>query len=238
LIGLTFVLPFFMVGQLVLAQAITPFPPNSSKTLGTSLPDVRFTDDSGKAFLLSDLRGRPVLLNPVFASCKMTCSPIIQSLKKALPPNLKLGADYQVLTFSFDPEDDKDRMAALRKQHNLPPEWTLAVGNADEVRKLLDAVDFRYLTLEEEGFAHSNFIVAADAQQKIQFYLLGVNHEPAMVARALEMAQGRGQWKENARVVFFFVSLAGLLAAIGLLLRTLARVKSKRPNLSLFKTTL
>ncbi len=206
----------------------TPFPPNQEKTLGKPLPDVHFTDDSGKAFLLSELRGKPLFLNPVFASCKHTCSPIIQNLKKALPEGAKLGVDYNLLTFSFDPQDDVVRMQTLRKQHGLAAEWKLAVGNKDEVRRLLEALDFRYMTLEEDGFAHSNFVVAADQDQKIRFYLLGVSQDPGMVLRALEAAQGRGQWKERFRIILFFVSLAGLLASAWFIMQVRSRVHARR----------
>ena len=44
------------------AEASTPFPPNQSKTLDTQLPGVHFTDDQGKPFLLSDLKGTPLLI--------------------------------------------------------------------------------------------------------------------------------------------------------------------------------
>jgi protein SCO1/2 len=208
--------------------ANTPFPPNQEKTLGTTLPEVHFTDDSGKAFLLSELRGKPLFLNPVFASCKHTCSPIIQNLKKALPPGAKLGVDYNLLTFSFDPQDDVARMKMLRDQHGLAEQWRLAVGDKDEVRRLLEALDFRYMTLAEDGFAHSNFVVAADSQQKIRFYLLGVAQDPSMVLRALEMAQGRGQWKERLRIILFFFSLAGLLASSWFIMHLRARTQAKR----------
>jgi protein SCO1 len=208
--------------------ANTPFPPNQEKTLGTVLPEVHFTDDSGKEFLLSELRGKPLILNPIFASCKHTCSPIIQNLKKALPADAKLGVDYHLLTFSFDPKDDVARMQTLRTQHGLAEPWRLAVGNKDEVRRLLDALDFRYLTLEEDGFAHSNFVVAADSDQKIRFYLLGVTQDPNMFLRALEVAQGRGQWKERLRIILFFVSLAGLLASSWFIMHLRSRAHAKR----------
>gem|GEM_PF-1761548 len=210
------------------AWANTPFPPNQEKTLGNSLPDVHFTDDSGKPFLLSELRGKPLFLNPIFASCKHTCSPIIQNLKKALPDGAKLGVDYNLLTFSFDPKDDVARMRTLREQHGLAAEWKLAVGNKDDVRRLLESLDFRYMTLEEDGFAHSNFVVAADHDQKIRFYLLGVSQEPGMFARALEAAQGKGQWKEQLRIILFFVSLAGLLACSWFIMHVRSRAHAKR----------
>lgn len=210
------------------AWANTPFPPNQEKTLGTTLPDVRFTDDSGKGFLLSELRGKPLFLNPVFASCKHTCSPIIQNLKKALPPDAKLGVDYNLLTFSFDPKDDVARMKKLRDQHGLAEQWKLAVGDKDEVRRLLDALDFRYMTLEEDGFAHSNFVVAADGEQKVRFYLLGVAQDPNMFSRALEIAQGRGQWKERFRIILFFFSLAGLLASSWFIMHLRARAQARQ----------
>lgn len=211
------------------ADVSNPFLPNQDRTLGTQLPEVHFTDDQGKPFLLSDLRGKPLLVSPVFATCKFTCTPITQNLKNALPANWKLGTDYEILTLSFDPDDGVEKMSALRKRANLPPEWKLAIGNPDEVRKMLQTLDFRYLTMEQDGFSHSNFIAAVDKEQRIRYYLLGTNRTPDEVARALEAAAGSSQWKEYARIGFVFFSLSGLIFSSVYFVKLLPKALRRRP---------
>jgi protein SCO1/2 len=202
---------------------VSPFLPNQDKTLGIQLPDVRLLNDDGTPFRLSELKGKPLLISPVFATCKMTCGPMTHNLKSALPVDWKLGSDYNILTLTFDPADDFEVMRALREQHSLPKEWKLAVGDTEEIRKLLEALDFRYMTMDQDGFSHSNFIAAVDKDQRIRYYLLGTDRNPAEITRALEAAQGTSKWKEIARVAFFFFSLAGLIVSAVVVARLLSK---------------
>ena len=106
----------FTLGCSAFGQGI---PPNLSKTLGTTPPDVKFVDTQGRAFKLSDLKGKPVILSPIYAGCPSACIVISRSVKKALS-ELNLSPEtYTVLTFSFDPKEDLADMRGFQQKHQL-----------------------------------------------------------------------------------------------------------------------
>ena len=62
--------------------------------------------------------------------------------------------------------DTPDRLAAFAKERKLDPSrWTLLNGDADAVRDLAVALDFKYQQVEKD-FAHSNLIAVLDQNGK------------------------------------------------------------------------
>jgi len=61
----------FTLGCSAFGQGV---PPDLSKTLGTTPPDVKFVDTQGHAFKLSDLKGKPIILSPIYAGCPSACN--------------------------------------------------------------------------------------------------------------------------------------------------------------------
>jgi protein SCO1/2 len=80
---------------------------------------VKFVDTQGRAFTLSDLKGKPVILSPIYAGCPSACIVISRSVKKALS-ELNLNPEtYTVLTFTFDPKEDLADMRGFQQKHQL-----------------------------------------------------------------------------------------------------------------------
>ncbi|MDQ7037822.1 MAG: SCO family protein, partial [Aquificota bacterium] len=60
----------------------TGIPPNESRTLGKQVPDVVLVDSEGEEFNLYSLKGKPVILSPIYTHCTSACPIITESLKK------------------------------------------------------------------------------------------------------------------------------------------------------------
>ncbi|HET6347912.1 MAG TPA: SCO family protein [Candidatus Krumholzibacteria bacterium] len=170
------------------ARAQVPQPPDEARTRGTHVPDVTLIGEDSTTFALSTLAGRPVIVSPIFTSCRMTCPLITASLRDALAQIGEPGVGYQVLTVSFDPADGPAQLRAYRQEMNLPAGWRLAVATPENLQALLKAIDFNYAPLPEGGFAHANVIAILTPTLEVQGYESGVSFDAATLRNDLEKA--------------------------------------------------
>ena len=141
-----------------------------TQRLGQVVPkDTSFTDEYGKQIVLGDeFRGKPVVLVPVFYSCKTGCAiltdNIIKTLAKATKGDiLKPGRDFDVLMYSIDPVENADlahAKKALIMNSLVPPlptpnevaawrksaesGWHLLTGSKESIAKLSEAIGFKF----------------------------------------------------------------------------------------------
>ncbi len=201
----------FTLGCSAFGQGI---PPNLSRTLGTTPPDVLFVDTQGKAFRLSDLKGKPIILSPIYARCPSACIVISRSVKKALE-QLKLPSDaYTVLTFTFDPKEGRTEMAAFQRTHGLNrPNWRVAyVPDDHALFDLLDAIDFRFTYVSEQVKDHPNLLVFLDKDGVIRHYEFGLEFTPEQLERGLRIARGEYTLWERIDDWIFPIGAFGVLA--------------------------
>lgn len=69
-------------------------------------PPLALSDSTGHPFDLRELRGAPVLVTFVYASCPDVCPAIMQRLKQVRAASGEKGRDLQVVAVSVDPEGD------------------------------------------------------------------------------------------------------------------------------------
>jgi len=142
-----------MAALLVAACAITSLraqsadprdaPPNEERLLNTTVPDIPLTTVSGARATLSQIaHGRPLLLAFVFTRCSGVCSPFLTSWRSA--DRAIAHGRYLRLALSFDPRDTSTDMSTLARHHALDDndDWTFAVGDPSDVRRLADATGF------------------------------------------------------------------------------------------------
>jgi protein SCO1/2 len=201
----------FALGCSAFGQGI---PPNLSKTLGTTPPDVKFVDTQGRAFKLSDLKGKPIILSPIYAGCPSACIVISRSVKKALL-ELNLSPEtYIVLTFTFDPKEDLADMRGFQQKHQLnASNWRVAyVPDDDALFQLLDAIDFRFTYVSEIVKDHPNLLVFLDSEGVIRHYEFGLEFTPAQLERGLRIARGQYTLWERISDWIFPIGAVGVLA--------------------------
>lgn len=172
--------------------------------LGQALDtSITLTDMNGAEVRLADYfaDGKPVLLVLAYFRCPMLCdlvlSGVVQSLKQL---DWRLGAEYRVLTVSFDPSDTA--RGALRKQITVLQElgrpestraWPFLVAGEPAIQRLADELGFRYAyDPHSKQYAHPAAIFFLTPRARISRYLYGIEFRPRDVKLALlEASQGR-----------------------------------------------
>lgn len=191
------------------AQRKEPLPPELegvgvTEHLGDQIPlDLEFVDSDGKPVTLKQLfdGNRPVVLTLNYSNCPMLCSKQLNGVFKALtqmPWNL--GEQYEMLTVSFDPLETPER-ARLTKQKYLEiyrragadEGWHVLTGKEANIKKLAEAVGFRYKWLESSRqYVHIAVTYILTPDGHISRYLYGVEYDPQTLRLSLfEAADGK-----------------------------------------------
>jgi cytochrome oxidase Cu insertion factor (SCO1/SenC/PrrC family) len=128
------------------AQSIDPrdTPPSEERLLNASVPDIQLTTGAGAHVTLSQVaHGRPLVVALVFTRCAGVCSPFLMSWRSADRAVDRKGA-YSHLVLSFDPRDTWADMSAFAQHHALSDndDWTFAVGEPKDVRRLAETMGF------------------------------------------------------------------------------------------------
>lgn len=168
--------------------------------LGASVPlDAVFIGEAGEKVTLRELITGPTVLAPVYYTCKDVCPLLLHGVadvvRKIQAEPLK---DYKVLAVSFD-ETDTPKLAREKKKNFLaaldkpfPSEgWRFLTGDEKNIRKLTDAVGFRFKR-QEDIFLHAVSIVVLSGEGKVIRYLYGTTFLPFDLKMALvEASEGR-----------------------------------------------
>ena len=104
-------------------------PPEPAELLpvGAALPDISFTDESGKPRALSWYRGRYTLLTFIYTRCPLPdyCPRMnahFAAIQRGLKAEPRLGANVRLLSVSFDPAfDTPARLAAKAREMGADP---------------------------------------------------------------------------------------------------------------------
>jgi len=171
--------------------------------LGASLPlDAVFRDDTGAARPLGEwLDGRPAVLALVYFGCPMLCGQVLEAMTASLKPlSLDVGRDFDVLAVSFDPRDGPEAARAKKaeaiRRYGRPGTdagWRFLTGDAEAIRRLTDAVGFRY-AWDAAGaqFAHVAVVTVVTPDGRLARYFPGIEYPPRDVRLALvEASAGR-----------------------------------------------
>ncbi len=146
-----------------------------------------FTDESGTQVALSSYfnTGRPVVLALVYYECPMLCTQVLNGLTGALETlSLDAGKDFDVIALSFDPKEKaplaKAKKIAYMGRYGRPGTehgWHFLTGSAESIKRVTDAVGFRYAFDEETGqFAHGALITVLTPEGRISRYLYGIDY--------------------------------------------------------------
>ena len=166
------------VASLLLAAAILmPLPLAwSAPTKTLALPvnsvyqlSVPLTDQEGRASILADWRGKPVMITMFYSSCQFVCPRIVESLKKTQASLDPQHAKLPILMVTLDPaRDDTATLKAMAEERHLDPKrWTLARTDARNVRKLAAMLGIQYRELPSGEFNHSSVIILLDAEGRV-----------------------------------------------------------------------
>jgi protein SCO1/2 len=165
--------------------------------------DLPFTDDLGRAVTLRDYfpGNKPVILTLNYYRCPMLCTLVLNGYIEGLKQlDWYPGQEFTTVTVSIDPRE-LPTLARAKKQNYLQEYgkpladkgWPFLVGSAESVKRLTDAVGFRYAyDAEADQYAHAAVILVLTPDGRVSRYLYGVKFEPATLRLALvEASEGR-----------------------------------------------
>ncbi len=148
--------------------------------------DLIFTDDTGRPIKLGEYFGeKPVILALVYYQCPRLCTLVLNGLVQGmLEMPFTAGKEFEVITVSFDPRETWE-LAASKKEAYLQrygrPDaangWHFLTGDEQQIRRLTDAVGFRYRFDEaQKQFVHASGIMILTPQGKLSRYFYDVRY--------------------------------------------------------------
>jgi protein SCO1/2 len=150
--------------------------------------DLQFKDETGRTVRLSDYfnRSKPVILSLVYFRCPMLCDQVLTAVLggvRSVP--FDVGKDFDVLTISFDPHDTpeyalekKERFIERYNRPGAEKGWHFLTGDQESIRRLTDAVGFRYSYDEKTNqFAHASGIMVLTPEGKLSRYFYGLDYD-------------------------------------------------------------
>lgn len=175
--------------------------------LGNKVPlDVVLTDSRGervelRRYFSGEQSGKPVLLTLGYYTCPMLCSLVLNATLEALREvSLDVGEDFTVVSVSIDPRDTVDIARGKQKTYlksygreGAQEGWHFHVADEAEVKRLADAVGFRYRWDEStKQYAHAAGIFFLSPDGTLTRTLYGISYDPTDVKLAL-MEASRGE---------------------------------------------
>lgn len=185
---------------------------------GAQVPlDLPFTDAAGKEVRLGDyLRDGPAILTLNYYTCPMLCPLMFRGLAATMAEvkDLSPSKDYRIVTVSIDPEEIPEIVRAkANESHSLvaglkdpDSRWPFLYGSAESIRRVTEAVGFRYKKVGT-SFAHPSAQIVLSPGGKVSRYLYGIDIPPRDFKLALlEAADGKvgASSAKNAILLYCF----------------------------------
>jgi len=121
LLGVLFVAPVVRT----LLRRLPPPPPVLS-----TLPAFEMTDQTGQPFGTRELAGKVWVADFIFTSCATACPTLTQQMANIQQRAKQLGPDFQLVSFTVDPErDTPPRLAEYAARYKADPhKWSFLTG--------------------------------------------------------------------------------------------------------------
>jgi len=148
--------------------------------------DLTFRNEHGDTVRLGDYFGkRPVILSLVYYTCPMLCTQVLNGMVETFRIiDFTAGNEFEIVTVSINPQEDHV-LAAEKKagyvgsygREGVAEGWHFLTGDQEAIRKLADAVGFRYIYDEKTGqFAHASGIMVVTPDGRLARYLYGIEY--------------------------------------------------------------
>ncbi|MFO0556182.1 MAG: SCO family protein [Polyangiaceae bacterium] len=188
---------------------------------GAVIPrDIELIGSDGRAFALGEYMDgeRPLILVLAYYGCANLCSLVLNGTVEGLKEMPQIaGRDFRVLVVSFDPRDSTnvahDKRAAYIEalgnkiaptEEGLIGAFEFATGDPDHVKRLADAVGFRYRWDEaDQQYAHAAGIFFITPNAALSQALTGISYSGDDMSSALAEAKS-GTWHSPLKSALFY----------------------------------
>ena len=156
-----------------------------------TLPDFSLTDQNGKTFSLSNLKGEVWIADFIFTHCSGIC-PLMTGKMKNLQEKIGIHPGIQFVSFSVDPDrDTPETLQSYGEQYKAGLRWTFLTGDKKQIYGL--SVQHFQLGVEEipneereepnQSVRHSSKFVLVDQKARIRGYYDSESQDLEKLAR-------------------------------------------------------
>ncbi|MDX2064484.1 MAG: SCO family protein [Fimbriimonadaceae bacterium] len=176
--------------------------------------DATFTDDEGRTVQFGQLlRGRPLIVLPIFYRCERTCYLELTGVIGVMNQTEKLraGRDVDIVAVGINPTEPFQLARGKKRQllgsyESLNPDrqhWRFLTGSEAETRKLTDSLGFRYTYDKAKNeVSHPSGIMVIAPSGRISSYAMGSNYDVTRFEKLVELAK-RETITEPTKEIFF-----------------------------------
>ncbi|MBF0634961.1 MAG: SCO family protein [Nitrospinae bacterium] len=160
------------------------------KFLGLKLDEnLAITGSDGREFTLGEFKGRPLILIISYFTCDGVCPAFNADLLSVLAKvasfsRVKPGVDFNVLTVSFDKNDDKESSGMFIRNmgvpKNLSESWRVGVfKNQNDIQKITSELGFRFFwSPGDRVFLHPGVYYFISPDMRVARILQGAVADP------------------------------------------------------------
>jgi protein SCO1/2 len=161
----------------------------SQAAIGRGLGDHVLTAADGRRVRISEFRGRPLVISPVYTSCYHICPTTTAHLARvaAMAGEVLGEGAFAVLTVGFDTaQDTPARMRAYARARGIDsPQWTFASADAATLARLVDDIGFRFAPAAG-GFDHMVQATIVDPEGRVYRQVYGQEFEAPLLVDGLK----------------------------------------------------
>ena len=146
-------------------------------------PDFTLTDQTGRTFASAAERGKVLLVNFIYTSCRDAC-PLLTAKLALIQRRLAEVEGVRLVSITVDPLRDSPAVLARYAEGfgARPERWVFLTGTAAEVEAVLRAFGVTVRPGPEESLDHTMVTVLVDRQGRRRFSYFGPDFDEAHVA--------------------------------------------------------
>ena len=147
--------------------------------------DITLINEDSVEVEIGQIIDKPTVFVPVYYECPGLCSPLLEGVAEVIDrAKLEIGKDYQVVTFSFDPNETpvlarkkRKNYLKLLKHTNGESGWHFYTGDSANINKLLNEFGYK-IKKDGDNYIHPGALIVVSPKRKITRYLHGTYFLP------------------------------------------------------------